>query len=118
MLDEYMELIRKPSKKETQIINYLVLKAHYFKDGWNINLRVTEMNDGMGSLLIIPQEQINKKCLFKRQISELKFKDIDNIDVIISLNIDQEGFLFELDIWKMNYEKIISFENLNKLLEY
>ena len=37
---------------------------------------------------------------------------MDGIDVIVSLNIDQDDFLYELDVWKVNYEKVISFDNL------
>ena len=112
MLVGYMKADRNPSEKEKLIISFLVEKANYNNDNWEKGLKVVEMNDGMGSLLLIPQGRANMKRLFKSQISEIIFKDIDNIDVIVSLNIDQDDYLYELDIWKVNYDKIISFDNL------
>ena len=114
---EYMASNRNPSEKEKQIISYLVAKAHYEKAYWDIDLKVADMLDGMGSLLLIPKGLLNKKRLFKSQISEVFFKDVDGIDIVVSLNVDQDDFLFELDIWKMNYGNIISFENLFKIIE-
>jgi hypothetical protein len=79
-------------------------------DNWDMDLKVANMDDGMGSLLLIPKGQNNKNRLFKKQISDVIFKDIDNIDVIVSLYTDQDGFLFELDVWKVNFEPVIELD--------
>jgi len=112
-----MRRCRKPTNEEIQIIGFLVKKANYTQHGWQKNLMVANMNDGMGSLLLIPEEQKNDERLFKAQISEAIFKDSDGIDVLLSLNIDKEGYLFELDVWKVNYEKVISYANMVKLIK-
>lgn len=112
MLEEYMQSSRVPTLEETKVIELLVAKANYKKMDWKKELKVVDIPDGMGSLLLIPQGQSNTKRLFKAQISEALFKDIDDVDVLISLNIDQNDLLYELDIWKMNYGPLISFANL------
>lgn len=47
-----------------------------------------------------------------RQISEFQFTDIDGVEVIASLNVDVDGVLFELDIWKTNFEKFVKLPDL------
>ncbi len=89
-------------------------KANYEWQKCAKELKVADMQDGMGSLLLIPAEQTKINRTFKAQISDSIFTDVDGIDVIVSLNIDQDGFLYELDVWKMNYERVISFAGLNQ----
>ena len=113
MLVEFMKSNRNPTREEKLILSFLATKANYSHNNWEKGLKVAEMNDGgMGSLLLMPVGQVNTKRLFKAQISDVIFKDLDGIDVIVSLNIDQDDFLYELDVWKVNYEKVISFDNL------
>ena len=113
MLVEFMKSNRNPTEEEKIILSFLATKANYSHNNWEKGLKVAEMNDGgMGSLLLMPAGQVNTKRLFKAQISDVIFKDLDGIDVIVSLNIDQDDFLYELDVWKVNYEKVISFDNL------
>ena len=74
---------------------------------WDKGLLVRSMSDGdMGSLYLFPQGKNLKNRLFGEQISELQFIDIDGVPVIASLNVDNEGNLFELDIWKTNFEQL------------
>ena len=72
------------------------------------------MTDGMGSLLLIPEGQRSTKRLFGKEISEVQFHDADGMLVSVSLNIDRNGFLFELDVWRVDFGRVISFENLLK----
>ena len=95
-----------------ELRRYAVVNYHTTVVGKEDCLFSVDIPDGMGSLLLIPQGQSNTKRLFKAQISEALFKDIDDVDVLISLNIDQNDLLYELDIWKMNYGPLISFANL------
>ena len=83
---------------------------------WVNELLVSEMNDGnMGSLCLYPPGITeNNQRLFGQQISEYIFKDTDNIDVIASLNLDKNGMLFELDIWKTNFNPTIKLALISK----
>ena len=97
---ELMQSSRHPSKEELLIISYLSAKGNYPHSGWQDSLEVAEMTDGMGSLLLIPKGQKNQNRLFGKEISEVQFHDADGMLVSVSLNIDQNGFLFELDVWR------------------
>ena len=43
---------------------------------------------------------------FGKCVSEYQFNDVDGVIVIASLYVDNENDLFELDIWKTNYEPL------------
>jgi hypothetical protein len=66
----------------------------------------------MGSLYLLPQGKEIEGRTFGKQISDLQFKDLDGVEVIASLNTDNEGKLFELDIWKTNFSKLLSLPEL------
>ena len=88
MLVEFMKSNRNPTEEEKIILSFLATKANYSHNNWEKGLKVAEMNDGgMGSLLLMPVGQVNTKRLFKAQISDVIFKDLDGIDVIVSLNV-------------------------------
>ncbi|MEM7382855.1 MAG: hypothetical protein AAF400_00825 [Bacteroidota bacterium] len=105
-----MELARKPSHNEMQLLKLLVQKAAVnFPPDWHHNLLVQPMNDGgMGSLLLLPDGMTRKERLFGAQISEHALTDEDGVVVLVSLNVDDEGKLFELDIWKTNFDPLIN----------
>jgi hypothetical protein len=66
------------------------------------------MDDGeMGSLFLYPDGILVPNRKLGKQVAEYHFKDMDDMDVIVSLNIDSNGLLFELDIWKANFDKLI-----------
>ncbi|MDR1003799.1 MAG: hypothetical protein LBL97_02145 [Prevotellaceae bacterium] len=106
-----MENSRKITEKERVLLSYLINKASLsLPYDWDETLRVLPLDDGsMGSLYLIPNFHTKNKeeRSFGQQISECNFKDIDGIDVIASLNLDDIGDLFELDIWKVNFQPLI-----------
>ena len=105
-----MKFYRIPTKQEEQLIELLVHKSSLeMSEDWKNGLLVCPMDDGeMGSLYLFPQGKINES----RQISEFQFTDIDGVEVIASLNVDVDGVLFELDIWKTNFEKFVKLPDL------
>ena len=106
----YMDIKRKPMLHEEKLLEALIKKSTIpIHSDWNKGLMVCPMNDGgMGSLLLFPNGEIKKGRKFGKRISELQFKDQDGVDVIASLNTDQDCDLFELDIWKTDFSKLIS----------
>lgn len=71
-------------------------------------LLVSDMNDGgMGSLRFFCAEVDDRVRRFGTRIAELEFTDIDGVTVIAPLNVDQEGELFELNIWKTNFGRTL-----------
>ncbi|MDR1199198.1 MAG: hypothetical protein LBK94_09365 [Prevotellaceae bacterium] len=109
-----MELNRIPTIQEERLLELLIKKSSLLipKD-WKNGLLVRNMDDGaMGSLYLFPQGKIFENRMFGKQVSEFQFTDIDGIEVIASLNVDSDGNLFELDIWKTDFGKLIKFPDL------
>jgi hypothetical protein len=106
-----MELIRKPTIPEKRLIALLVEKSSISQPSeLEKDLLVQPMDDGgMGSLILYPNGIIIKNRIMGEQVSDYKFKDQDGVDVIASLNLDQNGSLFELDIWKTDFSKLLKF---------
>ena len=50
---------RNPTKSEMRVIRYLVAQSSYSMDNWDMDLKVANMDDGMGSLLLIPKVYSN-----------------------------------------------------------
>jgi hypothetical protein len=71
-------------------------------------MEVQEMADGgMGSLYITSPTKDATLRQFGRQIAEPQFKDADDVLIVSSLNVDKDGDLFELDIWKTDFKPVI-----------
>lgn len=110
------EKIRKPTDLELGLIKYLIDISEYDYNGnLGMDLLVSSMNDGnMGGLFLYTKDNIAQNRLFGKEISSFKFEDLDGIDVIVSLYLDTNNELYELDIWKTNYCELLhipSFSN-------
>jgi Ran GTPase-activating protein (RanGAP) involved in mRNA processing and transport len=67
------------------------------------DLLVEEMNDGqMGSLYFLSNNRREDRRL-GIVISEIETMDSDKVPVSISLNCDNFGDIYELDIWKVDF---------------
>ncbi len=65
---------------------------------------VEEMKDGgMGSLKFIGSAERK----FGQQLAESEFQDVDGVALSISINVDQWGALFEMDVWKVDFTPLI-----------
>lgn len=78
------------------------------------SLDVQEMPDGgLGSLYFPWPGKDAQARRFGRRIAELQFDDADGILIVASLNADQDGDLFELDIWRTDFKPVISLSPAN-----
>ena len=70
------------------------------------SLRVNELVDGhMGSIRFI-------SLLNERQASCLEtaeFRDVEGSNINVTINADQTGALYEIDIWKYDFTPVIEF---------
>lgn len=109
-----MELSRKPTIQEERLLELLVKKSSIaIPENWKDGLLVRPMDDGeMGSLYLFPQGKVIEGRVLGEQISDFQFSDLDGVEVIASLNLDSNGSLFELDIWKTNFGKLLKFPDL------
>jgi hypothetical protein len=66
---------------------------------------VEEMQDGnMGSLKFVTSESGRRR--FGEKIAETEFVDEDGVLVSATINLDDRGNLFELDIWKVDFSPL------------
>ena len=103
-------VLHNPTYAELGLLTFLIEHAENCSLGkdWPAELMVAEMEDGgMGSLRLYPEGRYANARIFGNRISDCRFKDEDGMEVIASLNLDQNGNLYELDIWKTNFEKLM-----------
>ena len=75
-----------------------------------VSCRVQEMNDGgMGSLKFLVHEMGELKRHIGKCVCEAEFLDADGMQVSVALNLDQNGDLFELDVWKKDFSPLIRY---------
>lgn len=74
---------------------------------------VEEMADGgMGSLRFYTPEDVPRRL--GKQLAEKEFVDIDGIPVIVAINLDDRGNLYELDVWKVDFSPLRQFPTISK----
>lgn len=77
------------------------------------NCLVETMDDGgMGSIQFYSKEESR---LFGKSVAEFYFSDSDGVHVYVSLYLDKEDNLLELDVWKVNYEPLLKYPKYEDL---
>jgi|HubBroStandDraft_1064217.scaffolds.fasta_scaffold596272_2 hypothetical protein len=72
------------------------------------NALVQDMSDGgMGSIRFYRRS--SKKRMFGGEIGEGSFRDSDGALVSVTLNADQFGDIFELDLWKVDFSPLVRY---------
>ena len=75
---------------------------------------VEDMQDGdMGSLRFRPPGSYDQR--FGKQIAEAEFTDSDGVPVSVTINLDDRGHLFELDIWKMDFSPLKQYPSAGEI---
>jgi hypothetical protein len=106
-----MTVPRLPSEQERGVISALLSADPEMTNiaGGLDGLRVVEMTDGgMGSLSLVPEGNDSTVRSLGRQVAAGEFTDRDGVPVSVALNVDQQGKLFELDVWKVNFAPLLS----------
>jgi hypothetical protein len=82
-----------------------ILKNHHLVGSLSTLNTVRDLSDGgMGSIEFLgaaPNMRRHAQCA-----AEADYMDSDGIPVSIAVNVDQNGRLFELDIWKVDFGKL------------
>lgn len=95
--------MRPPTELELPILEYLFTMAGLKQIP--CTLRLKSMNDGeMGSLLFENLDRIDRRL--GETVAKCYFEDSDGTLVSATLNLDQHGALFELDMWKVDFSKL------------
>jgi len=74
--------------------------------------RVRDMEDGgMGSIRFEPYSSRR----YGKTLAEAQYTDADGVPVSIALNADEDGLLFELDFWKVDFSPLICYPKVGDL---
>ena len=102
--------LRKPSEAEAKLLDHLIALAGELPraEADRAALVVETMNDGgMGSLRLFPPGTRGKARLFGRRVSSWEFDDLDGVRVLVSLVVDAEERLYELELWKSDFGRLL-----------
>jgi hypothetical protein len=105
-----MKSLRPPSKIEKNLLLALLQGSSAAPPVMNSvdGLLVADMDDGgMGSLLLFPSGVGNASRSFGRQLVLAEFQDSDGVLVSVALNLDTQGNLYELDVWKVDFSPLL-----------
>jgi hypothetical protein len=96
--------VRHISDQELQLVSYLISMTNNRPEGLIIPITVYPMNDGgMGSIRFVENED---SYIFQRDLVQADYTDEDNVPVFISLNLNTDDKLFELDIFKGDFSSL------------
>ena len=108
-----MELVKEISGIQKTALEYLAgIAGIFLSEDWDRGLLVKELADGgMGSFQVF-QNQVEPSGVrtFGKRVSEYQYNDRDGVPVLVSLNLDSEGRLFEVDVWKIDYSSVRDFK--------
>ena len=80
------------------------------------DLLVAEMHDGgMGSLLLVPRGLESTTRSFGKQLVLGEFTDTDGVPVSVALNVDSQGRLYELDVWKVDFSPLLAWPDPSEI---
>jgi hypothetical protein len=105
------------TESEKNILIKLLERSSYKKLLVSIKeYRVKNMKDGgMGSIKFLSTKYNENERLFGEVIAEAEFVDIDGIIVSITLNIDKNSELYEMDFWKVDFSPLKSYPTPDKI---
>ena len=67
-------------------------------------LAVDLADGGMGSIRFADESGQSRKM--GRELVTAHYTDEDHVPVVISVNVDQDGRLFEMDFWKVDFSPL------------
>ena len=75
---------------------------------------VEELKGGMGSLRFVLLSQVERRL--GKQLCEGSFADEDGIPVLVTINLDQDGVMFELDVFKADHSPLKRFPKQDQVV--
>jgi len=101
---------------EKALLAALISKAHGPEDLIKSlsDCRVEEMSDGgMGSLRFSPQDGRPRRL--GERLLDAEFADVDGVPIMVRVNLDDCGELYELDIWKVDFSPVVRFPSVGEV---
>jgi hypothetical protein len=100
-----------PKSDIIPLLNFLLEQAHIKIDLSSLKLEVMD-DGGMGSHKFITN---NKDSQFGKNVAQCEFIDSDGIHVSAALFLDQYGALYELDLFKSDFSKLLRWPSTEEL---
>lgn len=108
-----MEERRKIRENERELILFLLKKLDLKVENYPINENVEEYEGGKMGSISMGNPDIS---LYKDDLIQAKYVDSDGVDVVITLTQDHNNQLLDLDFWKVDFTKLISYPTTDKLI--
>ena len=100
-------MLRDLTESERRLITKILADSNCEQSVLNqlSSAQVIELNDGgMGSLRFARED--GKKHRLGKTVSQAEFVDEDGVTVSVTINLDEDGYLFELDVWKVDFSPL------------
>lgn len=95
------------TKQERELLKELIKRSNIkIPDDWEQGLLVAPVDGVTNSLFLFPRGTLKTERTLGVQVSECQFQDSDGVRVIATLNLDRQGRLLELDLWKTDFSKV------------
>jgi hypothetical protein len=104
-------VIRRLRKEEIDLIIWMIRgteESEYINPSLTA-VFVEEMRDGgMGSLRVVAEMD----RIYSRDLANIELLDKDGIPLWISVYLDTDDNFFELDVWKVDYSRLVQFPSV------
>lgn len=104
-------VFKAPSADQKRLIKALLKKAENLTlpINWLETVEVSLASDGgMGSMVLRSNLCDGSHTRFGSEASELQFRDVDGVSVLVTLYLDKSGFPFEVDVFKSDFSALIA----------
>ena len=104
--------MRPINNREEQLITHLL---SYLPTKFRLPDQVVVLDDGnMGSIEFIDPENRTGR-MYSRDLIQASYKDKDEIEVLITLTLDNYNNLYELEFWKTDFSELIDYPKPNQV---
>ena len=107
----------RPIREEEKHLVAFLLEDHFRRDELLDQLNCVSVADladgGMGSIRFVLESDPNRT--FGSTVSEVEWDDADRVPVSAALNLDVDGNLYELDIWKVDFAPLLKYPTPDQL---
>jgi hypothetical protein len=108
-----MKESRKIRENEKAVVAFLLQQLGLSQEEYPIGENVIEYEDGkMGSITFGNGDSSG----YAGDLIQVQYIDTDNTPVVITLTIDQENKLLDLDFWKVDFSKLLLYPEPGELI--
>lgn len=101
-----MNKTRKIRQEETALVTFFLQQCNFTPLEYPIAEEVYEYEGGiMGSINFAGSDP----DAYNGDLIQAEYKDVDGVDVVITLTKDKSNRLLDLDFWKIDFSKLIRY---------